>query len=406
MMIILFFTDVFSSIKSAGSTAGGWAVMRDHNGADRRPHIHNELCNRIRFSESHCEKCLSACPAGALHIGDDILEIDNSSCTGCLFCVASCPNEVFSTSSGAERKKSEQPDFLYCWAMIPRGTKIPADLPSSIIPCLGSIPPRMILDRVLRKKSPLKVATRSCALCEMKQGESSFRKREREIHELLSILGIGDLPLVTTRGTDKEERDVLEIVHKQWKYLEEKNAISRRDLLLHFRERMVKRELPKETDSALTTRPRPTDTMQCVTALTQCNGANASSSKTIPFLREIHIEESCTGCGVCAALCPTGALSVKKTRDSSELLWRAAHCSRCDLCTEACGKRAIRFLPGVELEKIARETVTVIKRFYNHMCPECRTSFLSPHTKAQCPCCSKTERVIDGLFQMIYGTDV
>ncbi|PKN29527.1 MAG: hypothetical protein CVU64_07745 [Deltaproteobacteria bacterium HGW-Deltaproteobacteria-21] len=386
--------------------------MRDHNGADRRPHIHQkQLCNRIRFSESRCEKCLSECPAGALHIGDDLLEIDNS-CTGCLFCVASCPNEVFSTSSGPpQQEKSAQPDVLYCSGVIPRGTKIPADLPPSIIPCLGSIPSRMILDRVLRKKSPLKVITGFCELCEMKQGESSFRRREREIHELLPILGIGVLPLATTPATDKEKRDGSEIVRGQWKYLDEKSAISRRDLLLSFRDRIVRREQPKEVDSAVGTRPsridrRPTDTMRHVIALTQSKRANASSPKTIPFFREIHIEENCTGCGVCAALCPTGALSLKKTRDSSELLWRAAHCSRCDLCTEACGKRAIRFLPGVEIEKVARETVTAIKRFYNHLCPECRTSFLSPHPKAQCPCCSKTERVIEGLFQMIYGSDV
>ncbi|RJR50639.1 MAG: hypothetical protein C4576_05095 [Desulfobacteraceae bacterium] len=373
--------------------------MRDYSGADRRPHIHQSLCNRVRFSESRCEKCLSACPAGALHIGYDLLEIDNS-CTGCLFCVASCPNEVFSTSSAPP---SAQPDVLYCSGVIPPGTKMPADLPPSIIPCLGSIPSKTILDRLLRKNPPLKVITGFCEFCEMKQGESSFRRREREIHELLPILGIGVFPLATTPATDKEKRDASEIVRGQWKNLEEKSAISRRDLFLHLRDRIVRSEPPKKMDSALSNRPRPTDTMRCVIALTRSNGVNTSSPKTIPFLREVHIEETCTGCGVCAALCPTGALSLKETRDTSELLWRAAYCSRCDLCTEACARRAIRFLSGVELEKVVRETVTAIKRFYNHLCPECRTSFLSPHPKAQCPCCSKTERVIEGLFQMIYG---
>lgn len=50
-------------------------------------------------------------------------------------------------------------------------------------------------------------------------------------------------------------------------------------------------------------------------------------------------EETCFQCGACTAVCPTGALYVK--RPSMEVLFEKDRCSGCELCVPACPARAM-----------------------------------------------------------------
>ncbi len=50
-------------------------------------------------------------------------------------------------------------------------------------------------------------------------------------------------------------------------------------------------------------------------------------------------EEKCYQCGSCTAVCPTGALHVK--RPEMEVLFEAERCSACELCVKTCPMRAM-----------------------------------------------------------------
>lgn len=50
-------------------------------------------------------------------------------------------------------------------------------------------------------------------------------------------------------------------------------------------------------------------------------------------------EEKCTHCGACTAICPTGALSIK--RETMEVVFCSEMCSGCELCVPACPPRAM-----------------------------------------------------------------
>jgi ferredoxin len=50
-------------------------------------------------------------------------------------------------------------------------------------------------------------------------------------------------------------------------------------------------------------------------------------------------EESCYQCGACTAVCPTGALYVK--RPEMEVLFDPEKCSACELCCPVCPARAM-----------------------------------------------------------------
>jgi ferredoxin len=51
-------------------------------------------------------------------------------------------------------------------------------------------------------------------------------------------------------------------------------------------------------------------------------------------------EERCLHCGACTAVCPTGALYIK--RPEMEVLFDDRRCSACELCVLACPVRAMK----------------------------------------------------------------
>lgn len=58
-------------------------------------------------------------------------------------------------------------------------------------------------------------------------------------------------------------------------------------------------------------------------------------------------EKKCTHCGACTAVCPTGALSVR--RPEMEVMFDQQKCSVCELCVAACPPRAIAVRPTDQL---------------------------------------------------------
>jgi ferredoxin len=364
--------------------------------------VRQARCTRVRFSESACRECIASCPAQAIRIGDGRLRIDRA-CTGCLLCLPACPNDVFVSEPEADAETIPFPDLLYCSALLPPKTPTLTDLPSCVVPCLGSIPPHRVIERVLHGRVPLQVITGYCHSCPMKTGEFSFRKREAEIVLLLTLFKVETVPLTVRAGTDQDRLNLSAKVEEHGKNLKEKEAFSRRDLFLRFRDRVLKPdEAARRRTRVYSDDQGPSEYMRSVIAFVQAYESSESQPPEIPFLREIRVQEGCTGCGVCAALCPTGALKINEDQGRVELLWRPAHCSRCNLCVESCCKKAIRFLPGVETRRIAGQTSRAIMRFYRNLCPECGDSFLSPGPETRCVRCSKREKVVEDLFRMIY----
>ncbi|MCU0593073.1 MAG: 4Fe-4S dicluster domain-containing protein [Desulfobacterales bacterium] len=60
--------------------------------------------------------------------------------------------------------------------------------------------------------------------------------------------------------------------------------------------------------------------------------------------REVkRVTARCTHCGACTAVCPTGALSIR--RPEMEVVFDQEKCSICELCVPACPPRAMEVRP-------------------------------------------------------------
>ena len=70
------------------------------------------------------------------------------------------------------------------------------------------------------------------------------------------------------------------------------------------------------------------------------------------------VEASCTGCGVCAMLCPQKAIRIKKDNGGFSVILDPLRCNGCGLCEKTCIERAIS-----EMGVVCLEDMTPVRLF-------------------------------------------
>jgi ferredoxin len=92
----------------------------------------------------------------------------------------------------------------------------------------------------------------------------------------------------------------------------------------------------------------------------ELRGNRKDFNKGVQYLQDIGVivesiaqgicrnDELCYQCGACTAVCPTGALHIK--RPEMEVLFESERCSACELCVKACPARAMVVMLDKTLE--------------------------------------------------------
>jgi len=334
-------------------------------------------CKRVRFRKSNCQKCVEICPENviALDPGPTIKD----GCSDCGLCQRVCPTEVFQNELSTDQdllnqaksfldKEESQPDkntlFINCHRAENRNEH------SLSIPCLGKITENIILGAALLGFDGALLIHGICAKCHFERGMKLLSNSIMTSRVLLESLGLRKFSLnllEQEKGKEKilSRREIFsdisnEVKKKTSSYLCHKEGAFRRKLGSSPERKDGKRGSPRR---------------RLLQTLIQQKGWGKSVvlkyRPEFPWGKIKIDEKSCSACGTCLALCPTGSIS-NKSEDAYQLFYlNSSLCTNCSICKEACPKNAIDFEAEFSLTDILEDEAKVVARVKLTSCVIC-----------------------------------
>ena len=334
--------------------------------ANVKPHLPSRLSRRALFTLSRleyrtvpsllarrcaapagCRLCAAACPRAALKAENGRITLDKLACDGCGLCVSACPREAIAFPGHAPAQLAAQiqtlldPTVTELW---PRGIlftcpgstpglarqaqwdgALPAGWLPVALPCLGMVLASWPLACLALGAGA--VALAPCpGRCPFAQ-EGVIAGRVAYCRELLHLLG------------DDPERVRL--------------VQSLADLppLLAMAPQPPAIPAPLHPAS-----PAPDAAAQVHLHLAQTAGTPTDVSLRHPHapFGLVQVTNGCTGCGVCATACPSGALLLERSDGHLTLSFDAALCTACGQCLPVC--------PEAAHDVLSLERVTDLRR--------------------------------------------
>lgn len=353
-----------------------------------------EACIAARSLPSACQRCARACPAGAVKVGEAGPELV-ADCLGCGRCAAACLTGAIFLNGFPETGKlpsGNAPLHVECW-------KVPASLTGHAalrVPCLGGLDAGQLLEwQALLGNAPLHLIDRGwCAQCRAGGAAHPARAALDEAARLLQScalqamehpsLVLRPLPAALMPAAIPEPA------------AEEK--IGRRAFFRRFAAEAAQ-AMPTPRPAAPRLRrghdfplPKRERLLAVLEAMTRQPGGRLPAA----VLPGLTLQKDCDHLGVCAGMCPTGALYTYEDEDHAGIGFEPRDCVACGLCAQACPARAIEVRPmGAAGQSVAAHTLT---RFPLARCEQCLTPFAAVRGATLCPACKRSQQMSQNLF--------
>ncbi|MBI4968239.1 MAG: 4Fe-4S binding protein [Rhodospirillales bacterium] len=291
--------------------------------ARRELHYHSGGCLPQRPPFAPCQACQDACPVSAIAVDPKEFRL-SADCQACGRCAAACPTDALSIA-GVEppvRWRATGPVHLEC-------ARVPASRcadPETRLPCLGALDVEALLAWVLAAKGqPVIVIDRGwCDTCPVgaPAGPHPAQAALDRVKALFAAMGLQER-LAPRR----------DVQHLDPKLRDDRlggDAPTRRDLL----RRLGATTEDRAPTGPLAKRHRGTERLSAL-ARRYGNGLPA-----IHF-PSLALDAACQAHGVCAAVCPTGALRLESEGASRRLSFAATDCLACGRCAAQCPEAAL-----------------------------------------------------------------
>jgi ferredoxin len=313
-----------------------------------------------------CRICRASCEFKSIISDGNAVSIDSANCKACGVCTTSCPHQAiiypnFSLDQlereveGLLTKTGDrlQPRVI---AIVCQSSQRPAfdvNVLPVTVPCLGMVSPGLIL-RALDLGAQGVVLISAKEKCQLKLDCSNWKGTLQFLQRLLEHWGI------------EPERVSA---------LDEENLTQG---LPRFSQRIAELKSTSFTSSQSTAIPdKGLGLPAAILAMSEKLGTQATgkiAAGTVPFGKIALDASKCTGCAVCAAQCPTDALTDLKATDSAKLVFRQESCVGCGQCVDACPEKCLHLTKVLEVNKLNREPQIVFEGDFVH-CRVCGTPF-------------------------------
>lgn len=301
-----------------------------------------ERCLRSRLRSNACDICLNLCRRKALALGGRGIVFDEKHCTGCMICVAECPNDAFFTETDIDgifpliqEKSRRVPLTIAC----KRSSPLQSDLN---IPCIGLLSEPILAGINCAAAVEIYCNVQSCGKCENGHALDLLHERVQSIADKCGrTVGRKVHCLSVDPGFEKhprrQRRAFLSIAKNSMRDIG-RVASSVHDSSIKLAEKQAtpgKKEVHFSRFLQLALARLPADKRQERRLLKS-------------YFYTVKANDDCDLCPFCTGMCPTGALKRKTVDDLKQLYFTSTKCSGCGLCVEFCDKKALTLLPGAE----------------------------------------------------------
>lgn len=328
--------------------------------------VDHMACLRARHRRSACRACTDICPDAALTYEEGRIRVDSAACTRCSLCAGACPTGAISIR-GVEAKSLMGAARIRCSRTSGEG---------NVLPCLGWLTVDHMMAIALRT-GEVELRHADCQACPWRSGGQMAAAAAVTANEALRLLG---RPAQVTLTLQTEPAAAAA------------RTVSRRELFAFWATEgtQVARQLMPERDVNPAKLPARVPAPR-VQWLKQVDPAEVTAGEWMPDgpWKARVASPACTGCSICVAFCPTGALSQISAEGEWALLNQPAACVSCGTCEALCPVKAISAEP-MPVARMAGGDRRELIRLVENRCSQCRKSFKGSAGDQRCPQCSAT----------------
>lgn len=302
-------------------------------------------CLRSRFNKNTCQVCLTQCRGEALALHGRTVVFDADRCTGCMTCVAGCPNDAFSTEFAHDallhsltNRDRRYPLTISCRSGAAARGKL-------YIPCFGLLSEPVLASLNCVAEGAVYLDITRCRDCDNGHVLDTLEENIQSIGRKYS--GAEGLkircrePAAGVRiAPSTQRRQLLGLAGKSIREFGKDAAAS------FFTSGTGNGEArgPSEKES----RHAQRFLLQALAMLP--DGADHERALLYSYFYTLEATDDCDLCPLCTGMCPTGALTRRTRGEARRLCFTSALCSGCGLCAAFCRKDALNILPGIDAD--------------------------------------------------------
>jgi Fe-S-cluster-containing hydrogenase component 2 len=360
----------------------------------------SDACLIVRRPGMTCGVCREACPTGVLSGGQWSITLEAEECLGCGLCAAACPTGaliVEGCTPGVPDAVGDQ-ILLECRRVAPSDR----DPNAVVVPCLGGLTTPDLLDFVDGTKATVTFIDHGwCAACPVGRCDAPWQSVLVEVKTLLGAVDaqLADCLAVERKGLPVSRAEPVVASLRPDKKVERREFLRRmvgtvgpRDTLTESRRVVFGRGLvaPLKRERILTR----------IEAFAEDLGQNLPAS----LMPALKIADGCELSGLCAAICPTGALCRDEINGTISLQFDAVNCIACGECQRVCPSKALSLWPEGD-GFWHRGSVTLVEH-RTSLCASCGNNFVPVGDEHSCLSCQKATNLMREISSLKAGSPV
>jgi formate hydrogenlyase subunit 6/NADH:ubiquinone oxidoreductase subunit I len=291
------------------------------------------------------------CPSSALSLSENYPALDGARCTECGACASVCPTEAIEVTAPSDKELAAEisAQASQHGSVMLSCKKAGAMLPGTMmVECLARLDLSMLLLATARGATNICMVTGTCSDCVSGEALPYVCNTVAAAEGLTKALGAPTRISVQASTNDSaplpDEADV---------------DLSRRLFFTKVGTRSAEYTAKAATvlmagaPSRLHDRPRhrdlsvhlPQKRIRFVESLRVLARFTCNRGATVVFSASKLDATQCSGCSMCADLCPTGAMAANEEGGVLRITCDASDCVACKLCIDVCRRHAVSLCP-------------------------------------------------------------